>query len=1055
MKNYKKKSLKKSLNSRRVSAFFVFLFVLGTGYVGLPVDAAGGFSFEGFRLSTTATYVAGGQQEGAGDFNNGNAANAGQYAEGMCVPVYIEATNTSGDFEDYDTEIEFDHYRSQTGVIGYMGLETVTTSLVDVGTADDLNDFVVTGDDLTTLTSATTGNGVVVSVLVEGPFTGNDQPLTNTDSEGFYRITATGIPDQDTLQIAFCGRLSDQAGQYGQGSNLHIGATQGGGQIPSSPEDFLELPELTVIKHVVNDDGTIVPALTATDFTLDVDNNGTVTPVTGSEAPGVVVTLLPGTYAVTEADSQGYEASLVDCSGSLALANPAQTATCTVTNDDPVGPDPVSASLTLTKVVVGGTAQADEWSFAVNPEIDGVGTFDIPDGQSSVTIDNIPVDGSYEIVEVGPADYVFTSGTGDNCVFNADIATATVAAGNPATDASCTFTNTFVDTTATINVIKVLVNAPQGVEQRDFTFDIIRDGNSSPDNHFLNDPNFVDVEDVPEGVVYSIVESPVPADYDVTYSPDCSGTTVGGVDVTCTVTNTYNPAQPTTGNLTITKVINGTNVPADATPDDFSFLGVVDGDSLAVTPFEADGEVVIPNVAIGSAFSIFESGVSMDWDVTLTGCTGTMDADGQNCVITNTYNRETGSITINKVLPNDDGGTETVDNFDFYVDASVVELGVPLMNLLADSYRVDEVWNDNHDTQFPTSTATDVSEWYDITVECVATNSNTGLVTVLPVDELDETFDLTPADDIVCTITNDDIDVVVPDPTGHLTVTKIVVNDDDGDAEVSDFPLFVDNTSVVSGASNEFDVGTYTVSETNSNGYTATFSGDCNENGSVTITEDSDLECIITNDDDDVVVEEDSTLTLHLVIINDDGGSFTDNQFKLFADETEFEKDATVVVDPDTYQISEQYDVDGFVMAAVQDGYTTSFSGDCDSSGLVTVNAGSDRDCTVVVNDLAANDQDDPDDEENTNGGGGADPNRPRDDQDVPEETVPEPEVLGETDEVPVEEIPTPPAPQVLGETDELPRTGLPIGILALIPILAVVSLTICVRMDRQNSRGL
>ena len=95
---------------------------------------------------------------------------------------------------------------------------------------------------------------------------------------------------------------------------------------------------------------------------------------------------------------------------------------------------------------------------------------------------------------------------------------------------------------------------------------------------------------------------------------------------------------------------------------------------------------------------------------------------------------------------------------------------------------------------------------------------------------------------IVCTYTN-------TRQPAMLTVTKIVTNDDGGTLEVSDFPLFVDGGSVTSGEQNDFDAGKHTVSETGDAGYTATFGGDCDEDGSVTLALGEKKACTITNDD--------------------------------------------------------------------------------------------------------------------------------------------------------------------------------------------------------------
>lgn len=101
----------------------------------------------------------------------------------------------------------------------------------------------------------------------------------------------------------------------------------------------------------------------------------------------------------------------------------------------------------------------------------------------------------------------------------------------------------------------------------------------------------------------------------------------------------------------------------------------------------------------------------------------------------------------------------------------------------------------------------------------------------------------------VCTVTNDDL----PPNVGSLTVVKVVINDDDGISEVSDFPLWVNgDMSVTSGQANILSPGEYSVSETDdTDDYNATFSGDCDSNGNVTLSAGESKTCVITNDDKD------------------------------------------------------------------------------------------------------------------------------------------------------------------------------------------------------------
>jgi predicted ribosomally synthesized peptide with SipW-like signal peptide len=88
-----------------------------------------------------------------------------------------------------------------------------------------------------------------------------------------------------------------------------------------------------------------------------------------------------------------------------------------------------------------------------------------------------------------------------------------------------------------------------------------------------------------------------------------------------------------------------------------------------------------------------------------------------------------------------------------------------------------------------------------------------------------------------------------PQNIGTLTVNKVVVNDEGGTKGIGDFSLFVSGYPVTSGAAVNFPTGGYTVTETGNQGYAATFSGDCDSGGNVTIGAGDNKTCTITNDD--------------------------------------------------------------------------------------------------------------------------------------------------------------------------------------------------------------
>lgn len=193
-----------------------------------------------------------------------------------------------------------------------------------------------------------------------------------------------------------------------------------------------------------------------------------------------------------------------------------------------------------------------------------------------------------------------------------------------------------------------------------------------------------------------------------------------------------------------------------------------------------------------------------------------------------------------------------------------------------------------------------------------------------------------------------------------LTLVKTVVNNNGGTKAVSDFPLSVGGTVVASGVATTFTPGSYTVSETNSSGYTAgSWGGDCSATGTVTLANGNNKTCTITNDDVIPVVPvvvATTTATLHVikVVINDDGrtavaSSATIHVRRGAADVSGSPQAGTGVpgtsytLSPGTYTVSEN----AFA------GYSASVSGDCAGSGTVTLASGDSKTCIVVNNDVA------------------------------------------------------------------------------------------------------
>jgi uncharacterized repeat protein (TIGR01451 family) len=156
------------------------------------------------------------------------------------------------------------------------------------------------------------------------------------DCDGSTDVTVTaGVAYTITEGAAGTADLANYTTAFGEGCSgtlAHFGDTAD----CTITNTLKAAPKLTVIKHVVNDNGG---TKAAADFTLTVSGTSP-SPASfpGSEA-GTDVTLQPGPYAVNEAAVSGYSTTKsASCAGSLAHFG--DTATCIVTNDDQAAPPP-------------------------------------------------------------------------------------------------------------------------------------------------------------------------------------------------------------------------------------------------------------------------------------------------------------------------------------------------------------------------------------------------------------------------------------------------------------------------------------------------------------------------------------------------------------------------------------------------------------------------------------------------------------------------------------------------------------------------------------------
>ncbi len=260
-------------------------------------------------------------------------------------------------------------------------------------------------------------------------------------------------------------------------------------------------------------------------------------------------------------------------------------------------------------------------------------------------------------------------------------------------------------------------------------------------------------------------------------------------------------------------------------PSDDSFAGSESGTAVTIKP---------------GAYSVTESGPNGYTESDSAECSGTATSGAQiTCTITN--DDQPGTLIVKKIVNNTHGGNLGPEDFSFKVNASDSQ-----------NFEIDGQ-NDLTVNAGTYSIVEDTAANYEASYEGC------------------ENVEVGNGETKTCTITNNDI-------APMLTLVKTVTNDNGGTKIVSDFPLFVDDTPVVSGVATSFEVGAYTASESSSFGYAASvWGGDCAEDGSVNLNFGDNKTCTITNDDIA------PSLTLLKNVVNDNGGAALNTAWTLTA----------------------------------------------------------------------------------------------------------------------------------------------------------------------------
>lgn len=305
------------------------------------------------------------------------------------------------------------------------------------------------------------------------------------------------------------------------GSNITVGI---GGEATCTITNNDIQPKLTVIKHVINDDGGTADA---SDFSLIV--NFATNPVPAGQFPGsetgTVVMLDAGSYGVGESVVSGYTPDLTDpgCVGTIAIG---EEKTCTVINDD------IAPKLTVTKTVVndnGGTKVVSDFPLFVNGN-----------GVTSGVQNTLSANVLYTATETTQTGYA-PSAWGGDCAADGTI---TLLPGDVKT---CTITND--DIAPKLTLVKNLINDNGGAATL-ASFTLTADGTASND---ITGTSPVVSGGTLQSDTFALSETNLPG-YIASPWVCVGGTQVGsnitvgiGQEATCTITNNDTPGHFTGG----------------------------------------------------------------------------------------------------------------------------------------------------------------------------------------------------------------------------------------------------------------------------------------------------------------------------------------------------------------------------------------------------------------------------------------------------------------------------------------------------------------------------
>jgi hypothetical protein len=749
--------------------------------------------------------------------------------------------------------------------------------------------------------------------------------LFDNVASGTYHVTESTPPSDFTFTSLSCTPNNTFASATISGQTATI--VMGKGGLITCTYTNTKKTLLTLVKTVTNDNGG---TKTVSDFPLTATGPVTISGVSGTTS----VTARPvsaGTYALTETTQAGYTASSWTCSGgtqsganiTLGTGN---SVTCTINNDDN------GVALTLVKVVTndnGGTKTLSDFPLTATGPVTISGT----SGTTSVT-GRIVSAGTYALSEQTQTGY--TASTWSCSGGTQSGANITLGLGSAAT---CTISNN--DNAPTLTLVKTVTNDNGGTKTVS-DFALTATGPIPPACTAGSTSGVTGSANVTGKALcagtYALTEQ-TQTGYTAS-SWSCTGGTQSGANITlglggsatCTINN--NDVAPT---LTLVKVVTNDNG-GNKTVSDFpltatgpvTISGVSGTTSVTGRPVSAGSYALTEQTQTGYSASAWSCSGG-----TQNGANIALPLGGSaTCTISNDDVGAT--LTLVKVVTNNSGGTKTLSDFPL---SAAGNSGTSITNQVSGTAGATNVA-----VNAGTYTLSEVTQtgYTASGFTCVGGNASSPLTLAL-------------GQSATCTITNDD-------QPAHLTLVKVVTNNNGGTKTLSDFPLSatgpgalqvvacsgVSGTVGVTGCS--VSAGSYALSEQTQAGYTPTSwscTGGTQNGASITLGLGGSATCTISNDDNG------PTLTLVKTITNDNGGTKTLSDFPLTASGpvTISGTSGTTavtsrVVNAGSYALSEQ----------TQTGYTASSwscSGGTQNGANIALALGGSATCTINNNDNA------------------------------------------------------------------------------------------------------